>query len=306
MDRFDAMSVLLAVVEAGSLSGAGRRLGVPLSTVSRKVSDLEAHLGARLMVRSTRSVTLTEAGKAYVIATRRILDDLAEAERAAAGEYAVVKGELVITAPIVFGRLHILPIVTAFLGVYQEADVRLVLADRLLHLVDDHVDLALRIGNLSDSSHVAVKVGTIRRVVCASPEYLERRGVPQNSSDLVEHDIVTFSTLAPAEAWTFGKGAAARSIPLRSRLSVNTAEAAIDAAVAGLGLTRVLSYQIATAVAAGRLVTVLQDFAPDPVPVSLVYPGQGMLPLKLRAFLDFAAPRLKAALQGPSQFAPGN
>lgn len=301
MDRFDAMSVLLSVAETGSLSAAGRRLGIPLSTVSRKVSDLEAHLGARLLVRSTRSVTLTEAGKAYMVAARRILEDLAEAERVAAGEYAVVKGELVITAPIVFGRLHILPVVTAFLRIYPEADVRLELADRLLHLVDDHVDLALRIGDLSDSSHVAMKVGTIRRVVCASPEYLARRGVPRNPSDLAEHDIVTFSTLAPAEAWTFGKGAAARSIPLRSRLNVNTAEAAIDAATAGLGLTRVLSYQIAEAVTAGRLVTVLQDFAPEPVPVSLVYPSQRLLPLKLRAFLDFAAPRLRAGLQGPLQ-----
>lgn len=298
MDRIDAISVLHAVVEAGSLSGAGRRVGVPLSTVSRKISDLEAHLGARLLVRSTRSVTLTESGKAYVIATRRILEDLAEAERAAAGEYAVVKGELVITAPIVFGRLHILPVVTAFLQAYPETDVRLVLADRLLHLVDDHVDLALRIGALSDSSHVAVKVGTIRRVVCASPDYLERRSVPQNPSDLAQHDIVTFATLAPSESWIFGKGAAARSTPLRSRLTVNTAEAAIDAAIAGVGLTRVLSYQIAAAMSAGRLVTVLQDFAPDPVPVSLVYPGQGSLPMKLRAFLDFAAPRLKTSLQG--------
>ncbi len=300
MDRFDAMSVLLAVVETGSLSGAGRRLSAPLSTVSRKVSDLEAHLGARLLVRSTRTVSLTEAGKAYVIAARRILEDLAEAERAAAGEYAVVKGELVITAPIVFGRLHILPIVTAFLQAYPETDVRLILADRLLHLVDDHVDLALRIGILSDSSHVALKVGRIRRVVCASPDYLARRGIPQSPADLVDHDVVTFSALFPAEAWNFVRGAAARSAKLRSRLNVNTAEAAIDAAIAGVGLTRVLSYQISSAISAGLLVTVLEGYAPAPVPVSLVYPGQGILPLKLRAFLDFAAPHLKVGLQDHS------
>ena len=298
MDRIEAMSVLHAVVEAGSLSAAGRRLGIPLSTVSRKISELEAHLGARLLVRSTRSINLTEAGLSYVAATRRILEDLAAAERAAAGEYAVVKGELVITAPIVFGRLHILPVVTAFLDAYTETDVRLVLADRLLHLADDHVDLALRIASLPDSSDVAVKVGTIRRVVCASPAYLARRGVPHSPLDLADHDLVTFSALAPAEAWTFGTGVGARPAVPRARLTVNTAEAAIDAAIAGLGLTRVLSYQIADAVSAGRLVTVLDDHAPDPVPVSLVYSGQELLPLKLRAFLDFATPRLRTGLQG--------
>lgn len=298
MDRIDAMTVLHAVVEAGSLSAAGRRLGIPLSTVSRKVSDLEAHLGTQLLVRSTRNISLTEVGKAFVISTRRILEDLAEAERAAAGEYEVVKGEMVITAPIVFGRLHMVPVVAAFLQAYPDTDVRLILADRVLHLMDDHIDLALRIATLPDSSDVAVKVGAIRRVVCASPDYLERRGRPRTPAELTGHDVVTFSALAPSGAWTFGTGAAARSVPVRARLTVNTAEAAIDAAIAGVGLTRVLSYQIAHAVGAGRLVTVLDDHAPDPAPVSLVYPGQRLVPLKLRAFLDFAAPRLKAGLQG--------
>jgi len=300
MDRIDAMSVLHAVVAAGSLSEAGRRLGIPLSTVSRKVSDLEAHLGARLLVRSSRSVGLTEAGKAYVVATRRILDDLAEAERAAAGEYAVVKGELVITTPIAFGRLHVVPVVAAFLQAYPETDVRLVLADRLLHLLEDEVDLAVRIATLPDSSDVAVKVGTIRHVVCASPAYLERRGCPQVPAELADHDVVTFLAVGQAGVWTFAAGMAKQVSTPRSRLTVNTAEAAIDAAIAGVGLTRVLSYQIADAVSAGRLVTVLDDHAPEPVPVSLVYPGQGLLPLKLRAFLKFAAPRLKASLQSHS------
>ncbi len=304
MDRFDAMSVLHSVVQAGSLSAASRRLGIPLSTVSRKVADLEAHLGTRLLIRSTRAVIPTEAGMAYVNATRRILEDLAEAERAAAGEYAVVKGELVITAPIVFGRLHMLPVVTAFLQAYLDTDVRLFLADRLLHLADDHIDLALRIAKLADSSDVALKVGTTRRVVCASPAYLERRGRPQLPAELADHDAITFSALAPSQAWSFETGSAARPTTVRSRLTVNTAEAAIDAAIAGLGLTRVLSYQIADALRSGRLETVLDDHAPEPMPVSLVYRGQGLLPQKLRAFLDFAAPRLKAGLQdGPGDSA---
>jgi DNA-binding transcriptional LysR family regulator len=297
MDRLDAMSVFQAVIEAGSLSEAGRRLGIPLSTVSRKISDLETHLGTQLLVRSTRSLGLTEAGKTYATATRRILEDIAEAERAAAGEYAVVKGELVITAPIVFGRLHMVPVVTAFLAAYPETDVRLVLADGLLHLVDDHIDLALRIADLPDSSDIAVKVGTVRRVICASPDYLERRGRPRHPGDLADHDVVTFSALTPSDTWTFGKGAAARPVPARPRLTVNTAEAAIDAAVAGVGLTRVLSYQIADAIRSRQLVTVLDNQSPDPVPVSLVYSGQRMLPRKLRAFLDFATPRLRAALR---------
>jgi DNA-binding transcriptional LysR family regulator len=300
MDRIDAISIFHAVVEGGSLSSAGRRLGIPLSTVSRKISDLEAHLGAQLLVRSTRSIGLTEAGKAYVTATRRILEDLAEAERAAAGEYAVVKGELVITAPIVFGRLHMVPVITAFLQTYPETDVRLILADNLLHLMGDHIDLALRIATLPDSGDKAVKVGTIRRVVCASPDYLKRRGRPQDPADLADHDVVTFSAFSPSEAWTFGKGAAARPATPRARLIVNTAEAAIDAAIAGTGLTRVLSYQIKDALYSGRLVTVLEDHAPDPVPVSLIYPDQVLMPQKLRAFLDFATPRLKAGLQGHS------
>lgn len=297
MDRLDAMAVLHAVVEAGSLSEAGRRLGIPLSTVSRKLSDLEAFLGARLIVRSTRSIALTDAGSAYVASTRRILDDLAEAERAASGEYAVVKGELVITAPIVFGRLHMVPVVTDFLRAYPETDIRLVLADRVLHLVEDHVDLAVRVAALADSSDVAVKVGTIRRVVCASPDYLNRRGLPQTPADLADHDIVTFSAMAPLGAWSFGTSAKEQAAPIRSRLTVNTAEAAIDAAISGAGLTRVLSYQIADAVRSGLLRIVLDDHEPDPTPVSLVYPSQRLLALKLRAFLDFATPRLRAALQ---------
>ena len=193
MDRLDAMSVLLAVVEAGSLSGAGRKLGLPLSTVSRKVGDLETHLGARLLVRSNRKVSLTDAGRSYTAASKRILAEVSDAERAAAGEYSSVRGELVITAPVVFGRLHVLPVVAAFLQANPEITIRLVLADRIVHLVEDHVDLALRIGTLPDSSLSAVRLGAIRRVVCASPGYLSRRGRPMVPEDLAQHDCVTFT-----------------------------------------------------------------------------------------------------------------
>ncbi|MGV8985977.1 MAG: LysR family transcriptional regulator [Cypionkella sp.] len=296
MDRLEAMEVLLQVVEQGSLSAAGRKLGVPLTTISRKVADLESHLGARLLVRSNRHVTLTEAGLAYVAACKRILGDVAEAEQAASGAFSAVRGELTITAPLVFGRLHVLPVVTEFLHTYPDIDIRLTLADRLLHLQDDHVDLALRIGALRDSSLMAVKVGTVRRVVCASPAYLATYGTPFTPDDLGHHQCVTFTGLGATDRWVFHSGGVEKSVQIRSRLAVNTAAAAIDAAIAGLGLTRVLSYQIANALNSGHLVTVIQYYEPAAVPISLVFDGQGALPLKLRAFLDFAAQRLKERL----------
>lgn len=298
MDRLEAMEVLLQVVEQGNLSAAGRKLGVPLTTVSRKIADLEAHLGARLLIRSNRHITLTEAGQSYVAACKRILTEVAEAERAASGAYTTARGDLAITAPLVFGRLHVLPVVAAFLQTYPDIDIRLTLADRLLHLQDDHVDAAIRIGTLPDSTLRAIRLGGVRRVVCASPAYLARHGTPITLDDLRQHQCVTFAGLEFGDRWTFNLQGNPQVLPIRSRLTVNTAEAAIDAACAGLGLTRVLSYQIAAAEAAGLLVPVLQAFEPEAVPVSLVHDGQGALPVKLRAFLDFATPRLKDRLRG--------
>ncbi|MDX8461185.1 LysR family transcriptional regulator [Mesorhizobium humile] len=296
MDRLDAMSLFVATVEAGSLSAAARRAGVPLATVSRKLSELEKHLKTRLLNRSTRRLTLTEAGQSYLTACRRILDEVSEAERIAAGEYSSPTGELVITAPVVFGRLHVLPVVTGFLAVYPQVDVRLTLADRITQLVEEHIDLAVRIGELPDSAMVATRVGSIRRIVCASPAYLAEHGTPAELRDLAGHNCITFEGLASLATWSFVAGRSETAIAVRSRLQVNTAEAAIDAAVAGLGLTKVLSYQADAAVRAGALRVVLEPFEPPPWPVSLVHAGQGRLPVKLRAFLDFAAPRLKERL----------
>ncbi|RWE87286.1 LysR family transcriptional regulator [Mesorhizobium sp.] len=296
MDRLEAMSLFVAAVEAGSLSAAGRRFGIPLATVSRKVSDLERHLKTRLLNRSTRQLTLTDAGHAYLAACRRILDEVGEAERAAAGEYSAATGELIITAPIVFGRLHVLPVVTGFLAAYPDVTIRLMLADRITQLSEEHIDLAVRIGELPDSSLVATRIGSIRRVVCASPAYLAQHGMPETPRDLAAHNCITFEGLTAPAAWTFATGKTELAVPIRSRLRVNTAEAAVDAAIAGVGLTRVLSYQITAAVRAGTLCTVLEAFEPQPWPVSLVHAGQGLLPVKLRAFVDFAAPRLKKRL----------
>ncbi len=298
MDRLEAMSLFVAVAEAGSLSAASRKLGVPLPTVSRKISDLEAHLNTRLLTRSTRKLALTDTGAAYVAAAKRILDEVSEAERAASGEHAVPRGELVITAPVVFGRLHVLPVIAEFLAQWPNIDVRLVLADRNLHLIDDHVDIAVRIGALADSALVSTRVAAVRSVVCGSPAYFAAHGVPKGPEDLSALVAVTFEALSSPQRWVFHNPTSKREhrVEVRSRLSVNTAEAAIDAAAAGVGVTRVLSYQVAQAVLEGRIQIVLADYEPSPSPVSLLHRRQGLTPLKVRMLLDFAAPRLRARL----------
>jgi DNA-binding transcriptional LysR family regulator len=297
MDRLKSMSILVTAADTGSLSAAARRLGTPLATVSRNISELEAHLKARLLNRSSRKLTLTDAGRAYVEACKRILEDVGEAERAASGEYSTPKGELIITAPMVFGRLHVLPVAMEFMKAYPAVDIRCVLTDRVVNLLEDHVDLAVRIGELPDSSLITTRIGSVRRVVCASPTYFARRGVPENADELAMHDCITFEEgFSFPDFWIFPTGKSNVSAAVHSRLVVNTAEAAIDAAIAGLGVTRVLSYQVADAVKAGLLNVVLEELEPAPSPVSLVYSAQRRLPLKLRAFLDFAAPQLKVRL----------
>ena len=288
--------MLLAAVEAGSLSKASRTLGLSLATVSRKVSELEGHLKADLLVRSAKGLELTPAGRSYVTAARAILEQLGEAERTAAGEYTTPKGELVVTAPTLFGQLHILPVVTGFLAAFPEVGVELMLTDRVTHFLDDGVDVALRIGNLPDSGLIATRLGTVRRVVCASPAYLAARMPPAVPEDLARHEVITFGSVSAAGAWTFRCGGAEVVAPFRSRLSVSTIEAAIDAGLAGTGVIRALSYQVVEFVRDGRLRLLLQEFEPLPRPVHLVYDKQNRLPLKLRAFVDFAVPRLRDRL----------
>jgi DNA-binding transcriptional LysR family regulator len=294
MDRLESMSVLVAVVDAGSLSAAARRLGMPLATVSRKIAELEALLKTRLLTRTTRQLSLTEAGASYVAACRRIIEDVGEAERAATGEYTTPKGDLTITAPVVFGRLHVVPVVAAFLALYPDIDVRLVLADRVVNLLEEHIDVAVRIGDLPDSASVAIGLGAIRRVICASPGYLAEHGVPQVPRDLAGHRCITFEGIGNARNWVLWADKVPVPVTVHSRLVVNTVDASIEAAMLGVGLTRVLSYQIKDALESGKLDIVLDDFEPPPWPVSLMHAGQAPLPLKLRAFLDFATPRLRS------------
>ncbi len=296
MDRLKAMTVFVAVVEAKGFAAAARRLRMPITTVSRRVAELEQHLNARLLVRTTRQVSLTDSGREFYDVSRRLIEELGEAERAARGEFAEPKGELAITAPIVFGRLHVIPLVSEFLRAFPEVNVRLLLGDRNIDLIEEHIDAAVRVGELPHSSLVATRLGAVRQVVCASPAYLSKFGVPQHPKELARHDCVTFSGLVSAQRWSFRSGRKLASFPVRSRLSVTTAEAAIDAALAGTGLTAVFSYQVAAHVRAKRLKIVLEAFEPDEVPVSLVRPGSRLVPAKLKAFVDFVAPRLRVQL----------
>lgn len=297
MDRLEAMTLLVAVAEAGSISAASRKLRTPVATVSRKLAELEAHLNTQLLLRSTRSVSLTEAGRAFVAASRRILADLADAERDAASESQILKGELVLSAPIALGRFYLLPVVTDFLNEHPNIDARMMLSDRRLNMIEDHVDIGLRVGELNDFSLVAKKVGTVRRVVCASPSYLARRGTPKTPEDLKDHDCITFENTLSAQSWAFKVGKSEKSFPIHSRLIVSTAEAATDAAVSGLGLTRMLDYQVDRQRRDGSLTLVLEGFREAPKPVHLIYEAGRHLPLKIRTFLDFAAPRLKQAIR---------
>lgn len=293
LDRVEAISILLHAAEAGSLSKASRSLGLPLATVSRKVSELEAHLNAILLIRSSKGLVPTPAGRSFMTAAKAILEQLNEAERVAAGEYIAPRGDLVVTAPVMFGRLHFLPVVTDFLGSYPDVGVGLVLTDRVAHLVDDHIDVALRIGDLPDSALTASRLGSVRRVVCASPAYLAGRGSPATPDDLAHHAAISFGSVSSPGVWRFERERAEIAAPLRSRLSVNTMDAAIDAALAGMGLARVLSYQVVEHVRQGRLAIVLEAFEPPSRPVHLAYNGHPRLPLKLRAFIDFVSPRLR-------------
>jgi len=294
MDRLEAMSIVLAVAEAGSLSAASRRLNTPPATTSRKISELEDYLRIKLFDRSARKLALTEAGLSYVAALKRILADISEAERAAAGEYTAPTGELIVTAPVALGRMYLLPILAEFFAAYPDITVRLVLGDRILNLPEEHVDVALRIGVLPDSRLIALRLGAIARVVCASPGYLASQGTPVVPADIVGRDCIIYEGFQSPDVWSFGSGESQVSIAVHPRLIVSNAEAACDAARVGIGLARAFSYHVEPFVAAGTMVTVLDAYRPAPLPVSFVYRAGRFLPLKLRAFLDFAAPRLKA------------
>ncbi|MFO1055554.1 MAG: LysR family transcriptional regulator [Dongiaceae bacterium] len=296
MDRLEAMSVIIAVTETGSFSAAARKLGTPVATVSRKVSELERRLKAEIFQRSSRTMMLTDAGRSYIEACRRIIEQVDDAEREVSGEYRSPKGDLAVTAPWGLGHLHLLPVALEFLAAYPEVSLRLVLTDRVVNLVEESIDVSIRIGSLPDSSMVATRVGSIRLVVCASPAYFARRGLPQKPADLQSHDCITLESAGAPAAWKFIQGKRSVVVPIRSRLCVNTSEAAVQAAIAGAGVTRVMSYKMEAARQAGALAIVLDAFEQQPLPVHIAYAHRKLMPLKLRAFMNWVTPRLKARL----------
>jgi DNA-binding transcriptional LysR family regulator len=296
MDRLEAMSTFLAVVEAGSLSAAALQMKTPLTTVSRKVSELESHLRIKLINRSSRQIVLTDAGSSYLAACKRILADVTEAERAASGEYASPTGQLTVTAPISLGRTHLILILSDFLKTYPDIKANLILTDAVLSLFQEQVDVGLRIGTLPDSSLIAVRVGTTRQVICASPTYLAARGTPRTPDDLIGHDCISYPAMTSPDVWTFAIGRTSVAVPMHPRLIVSNAEAACDAACAGIGITIAFAHHFHAELKCGSLISLLDEFQPLTLPVNLVYTADRFLPVKVRAFLDFAAPRLKRVL----------
>jgi DNA-binding transcriptional LysR family regulator len=287
MDRLDAMRTFAAVADLGSFAEAGRRLRLSPAAVTRAVALLEDQLGLLLLNRTTRSVKLTERGAVYLDACKRILLDMDDADRRVRGEDALPRGVMAVAAPLVFGRLHVLPIVAGMLREHRDLSVRLTLSDRVVHLVEEGIDVAVRIGDLADSALTAFRVGEVRRVVVASPRYLAIRGTPATPAALAGHDLIAFENVDATNEWFFA-AAGRTAVRVAPRLAVNSADAAIAAAEAGLGITRTLSYQAHAALAAGRLRLLLEDFAPPPVPVSVVHPPRRVGSANVAAFVKAA------------------
>jgi len=296
MDRLGAMRLFMVVADAGSLSAAGRKLGMPLTTVSRKLAALEKALGARLVTRSTRRLALTEQGRHYLDACRGILEELDEAEAHLAGQQSEPQGELALTAPVVFGRLHVLPVLCDFLQLNPRVSARVALLDRPVDLIEEGLDVAVRIGVLADSSLIATRVGNVRQVVCASPQYLKAHGEPKRREDLGDHDCITFMARDVRDRWNFFDGKRKEAVRVRSRLIINTAESALDAAKAGLGITRVLSYQAVAALSEGSLKEILKGSDQTELPVSILHREDKLAQAKVRAFVSFAAAALRKRL----------
>lgn len=294
LDKLHLMSVFVAVVDAGGLAGAARRLEVSPSAVTRAIGELENHLGVRLLTRTTRVVRVTDAGARYVEDCRRLLAEVADADERAAGAPGRARGRLVVTAPALFGARFVMPVITDYLDRHAEVQVDAWFVDRVVSLVEEGVDVAVRIGPLPDSSLQAVPVGRVRRVVCAAPGYLARHGRPQTPQALDHHRLVVANAVTASGEWRFERDGDVRAQRIEPRLVVSSNDAAIEAAIAGFGLTRVMSYQVADALADGRLVQVLADFEDTVLPIHLVHrEGRHATP-RVRLFLDLAIERLRA------------
>ena len=289
MDRIEAMKAFVAVADLKGFAPAARKLGVSASGVTRLIAALEDHVGVQLLQRTTRSVMLTDVGARYLQRTRGILADIDEAEEAAQAERTRPNGRLIVTAPLGFGRIHVTPLMSAYLQRYPEVSGELRLTDRMVNLVEDGIDAAVRIGHLADSSLVVRNIGSMRRIVVASPDYLAARGEPNTPQDISAHDTIQFGAIAATPEWSFVVAGQARRIAHAPRFTTNVADAAIWHAEHGGGLTCVLAYQAADAIAAGRLRVVLADFELPPIPIHIVHPTSRLLSARVRAFIDLAA-----------------
>lgn len=294
MDRFHLINVFVAVVDTQGFAGAARKLSISPPAVTRAINELEAHLGLRLLTRTTRAVRVTQAGERYAQDCRRILAELADADESVSGLHGAPRGRLTLTAPALFGSMYVTPIVTQYLQRYPQVSATCLFLDRVVHLVDEGVDVAIRIGALPDSSLQAVRVGQVRSVICASPAYLATHGTPQTPEDLLAHTIVSASSVTPHPEWKLQVAGTPRTVKLQARMTTTTNDAAVTAAVAGFGLTRLLSYQVAAHVREGRLVTVLNPYEPEALPIHVVHREGRQVPQRVRAFMDLAIESLRA------------
>ncbi|HJV26931.1 MAG TPA: LysR family transcriptional regulator [Aromatoleum sp.] len=296
MDKLRAMAIFVQIVEAGSLTGAAERLQTSLTSVVRTLAALEQVLSVRLLNRTTRRITLTDEGREYFERCRRLLADVEDAEQALSARQQRPTGRLAITAPVMFGRLHVAPLVTDFLTAYPQVRVELLLLDRAVDMLEEGIDVAIRIGSLPESSLVAIPLGTTRYVVCASPDYLGRHGSPLHPGDLKDHRCVRFTGVTPGTEWEFSCAGRPERFGISDILATNQVDAALDACTKGLGCGRFLAYQVHDLMAEGRLVRVLQDYEPDARPVNLIYLHSRLLSPRIRAFVDWAVARLRQRL----------
>lgn len=293
MDRLQSLEVFIAVAETGSFAEAARKIGLSAPSVTRGVNALESRLGARLFTRTTRRVNLTEIGQSYLEDVRVALSQLRGADNAAAGLASNPIGRLRITCPNEFGRIYIMPILTDYLDQYPDVDADIVMVDRIVNIVDEGYDLAVRIGHLQSSGLMAIKVGQVRRMLCAAPSYIEQHGKPSHPSELSQHKIIANAPASRTMEWRFD-GDKPYTANFKPRLSVSSVAASISVAQSGWGICRVLSYQVGDDIQNGTLVPILEDFEPDPLPIQLVHVEGRSAPAKLRSFLDFASKRLRA------------
>lgn len=293
MDALHLMTVFVAVAEAESFAGGARRLGMSPPAVTRAIGALEGRLGVKLLNRTTRFVRTTEAGQRYQEDARRIIAEVDEAGEAAAGINAEPRGHLAITAPVLFGNMFVVPVIVEFLQRYPAVEVSAVFLDRVVNLLEEGLDVGVRIGELPDSSMKAIPVGSVRRVICASPNYLEKHGVPHNPPELSEHNIIAATGVSPTVEWKLGRGSKSTTVRVKPRLTVTTNDAAIEAAVRGFGITRLLSYQLVPQLVSGQLKILLSEYEPAPMPIHVLHREGRYASAKVRSFVDLIANRLR-------------